>query len=200
VGYESAEALEAALPQVAELYEQAGIEAWTVWVPQEDRPAADLLAGAGHVLDASPLAMTCAVEDAMEPWDVPEEWTGEADAAVLGPLNDRAYGYEGSFTRALDGIPGDRMRTWVAEVGAQPVTCLATIDQGADRHVILVATLPEFRGRGLAGGLLTRAIADARANGMITTSLIATRLGAPVYERLGYRSVGVIEMWERRRG
>ncbi len=119
---------------------------------------------------------------------------------MLGPLNDRAYGYEGSFTRALDGIPGEPVRTWVAEVGGEPVTCLATIDQGADRHVILVATLPEFRGRGLAGGLLTRAIADARENGMSTTSLIATKLGAPVYERLGYRTVGVIEMWERSAG
>jgi hypothetical protein len=33
----------------------------------------------------------------------------------------------------------------------------------------------------------------------VTSTLIATKLGHPVYEKLGYRDVGTLEMWERRR-
>ena len=31
------------------------------------------------------------------------------------------------------------------------------------------------------------------------STLIATKLGYPVYEQLGYRDVGGLEMWERRK-
>ncbi len=74
-----------------------------------------------------------------------------------------------------------------------------TLDRnGGDRHVTLVATAPEARGRGLASALLATALADAREQGLQSSSLIATRMGAPLYERLGYRAVGTIQMWERR--
>jgi predicted acetyltransferase len=65
--------------------------------------------------------------------------------------------------------------------------------------VTLVATIPEARGRGLAGTLLGHALADARERGLETSSLVATKAGRPLYERLGYRGVGAVEMWERRR-
>jgi hypothetical protein len=47
---------------------------------------------------------------------------------------------------------------------------------------------------------MRQALADARRRGCATTSLQATAMGRPVYARLGYRDLGVIEMWERRGG
>lgn len=199
VEYDDAGALAAALPALAGLYDEAGVDAWTVWVPAQDRETARLLEHAGHVLDASPLAMACPIEETAEPGEEPEDWSREPDASVAGPINDRAYGYENSFTRALDGLPADAMDVWVARVDGRPSSCVATLDHGDDRHITMVATLPEARGRRLAGGLLTQALAAGRAEGMRSTSLVATKLGAPVYERLGYRTVGTVEMWERRK-
>jgi hypothetical protein len=46
---------------------------------------------------------------------------------------------------------------------------------------------------------MTRALADARERGRLTTTLVATKLGRPVYERVGYRDFGAIQMWERRK-
>jgi hypothetical protein len=46
---------------------------------------------------------------------------------------------------------------------------------------------------------MRRALADGRERGCEVTTLQATKLGRPVYERLGYRGFGTIEMWERRR-
>ena len=33
---------------------------------------------------------------------------------------------------------------------------------------------------------------------MRTSTLVATALGRPVYEKLGFRPLGAFEMWERR--
>ena len=62
-----------------------------------------------------------------------------------------------------------------------------------------VATVPEARRRGISGALLGHALADAADRGVDTTTLVATAAGRPVYERLGYRALGVLELWELRR-
>ena len=41
---------------------------------------------------------------------------------------------------------------------------------------------------------------NVNPDGDAVGSLIATKLGRPVYERIGYREFGAIQMWERRRG
>jgi GNAT superfamily N-acetyltransferase len=64
--------------------------------------------------------------------------------------------------------------------------------------VYLVATLPEARGRGLATALMSHALLEARERGCTTTSLQSSARGRPVYARLGYREIGVVQMWERR--
>ena len=57
VVYDYAETLDAALDDLAGAYEEAGVRACTVWVPEGDRPAVQVLEAAGHKLDASPRAM-----------------------------------------------------------------------------------------------------------------------------------------------
>ena len=44
VVYRDPEALEAALPELARAYEEAGVLAWTVWTPEEDARAAATIA------------------------------------------------------------------------------------------------------------------------------------------------------------
>lgn len=196
VCFDDAAALERALPELAAAYEEARVEAWTVWVRAGDAEASALLEGAGHVLDAQPLAMAAELGEIAEPRDGP--FARASDLSDVGALNDAAYGYEGSFERALAGVPVDELGVYVATADGRPVSCLLTVDVEGDCYVSLVATLPEARGRGLASGLLAHALAEARERGLLTTSLVATRLGAPVYERLGYRAAGPVEMWERR--
>jgi len=70
---------------------------------------------------------------------------------------------------------------------------------GADCEIVFVAVLPEGRGRGISGRLMARAISDAVQQGLETTTLQATKLGYPVYGKLGYADYGELQMWERRR-
>jgi GNAT superfamily N-acetyltransferase len=193
------DALSAALDRLSSLYRDAGVRAWTVWVPDDDRASAALLDGAGHVLDGAPrsMALELGALRPRRPADGIEVAPG--DMAVLGPINDRAYGIDGpGWAAALDGEPELAAEVAVALSGDEPVACAAVLDRGEDACVTAVATLPEQRGRGLAGALISRLLAAAAGRGARTASLQASRAGAPVYERLGFADVGFIELWERR--
>ena len=198
VVYDHAASLERALELLASRYEEAGVRAWTVWVPAQDRKAAALLERHGHRLDAAPAAMGIELAGfSREPAQELEIDT-DPDPADLGRLNDAAYGYEDEFSRALDLMDPDAAYAYVARVEGEPAACTVALDHERDCCIGLVATLPAARGRGLATELVTRALLDARSRGCLTSSLQATKLGQPVYERLGYRDLGPIEMWERR--
>ena len=116
----------------------------------------------------------------------------------MGAINDAAYGYDGSFERVLGAVPPDVGEWYVAYLDGEPASALVTFDEHVNADVDMVATLPRAQGRGLAGLLMRHALADARDRGCETTTLVATAPGRPVYERLGYRPLGSIQMWERR--
>lgn len=198
--YEDAEGLAAAYEDIAAAYAEIGAT-WTVWVPSADDRARAVLRGAGHVLDATPAIMWADLRDGVErpPADALENWTADGDVSQVGPLNDRSYTFgTDSFTRALAGLPPGELRTYVARVGGNPAGCLIILDHERNADVEMVAVVPEARGHGIAGKLLAHALSDAAERGLETSTLVATRLGRPVYERLGYRAFGQLEMWERR--
>jgi ribosomal protein S18 acetylase RimI-like enzyme len=197
VVYDGADDLERALPDLAVIYEDAGVRAWTVWVPHDDTAAAGLLKGAGHELDADPeaMAMELAAFEAPRPADI--DLAADPDIGTVARLNDRSYTYSAnSFERSFQRAPS--LRCYVACVEGRPACCATGHDHEGDFSVTLVATLPEARGRGLAGRLLTHALREARERGCTTTSLQATKMGQPLYRRLGYRELGPVQMWERR--
>jgi GNAT superfamily N-acetyltransferase len=199
--YDDPGALEASLDELAAGYEEAAVIAWTVWVPEHDRQSAQLLAGAGHVLDATPAAMVCDPAQVEPPDESRLELVPEPTFAHVAAINDRAYGYrEGPFTRAFGGAPPDQVHLYVAAVDGEPAACVVAEDHNeTDCGIYWVATLAEARGRGLGTALMRKALADAHQRGCRTSTLQATKLGQPVYERLGYRSIGTLEMWERRK-
>ena len=90
------------------------------------------------------------------------------------------------------------IRWYGAFAGGEPAGCVGTIADGEDCRLTSVATSPEHDRRGIATWLMHRALAEARAEGLGSASLHATRAGAPVYERLGFHDLGCVEMWEMR--
>lgn len=197
--YEDPVALREEIDALAALYAAAGVSAWTVWVPDEDRDTARLLAGRGHLLDAEPRAMAMELADLGDALEAPAGVTpGSIDPVACAELNDRAYGYGPDGFRA--GLAGETTIRWHGAFDDEgPVGCVGAIDVGEDCCVTGVATPPEQRGRGIASWLLRHVLDDARGRGLTTASLQATRAGAPLYERLGFRDFGFVEMWELRR-
>ncbi len=199
VFYDDPEAPGREYEALAAAYEAAGVRAWTVWVPDEDRETAAMLAERGHVLDSDPRAM--AIDLAALTGAPPQPSgvePGPIEPAVAAELNDRAYGLGEDGFRA--GLCGETAIRWHgAYEDGEPVGCLGTIEVGDDCCVTGVATPPEFQRRGIAGWLLWRALAEAREAEMATASLQASKAGAPAYERLGFLDLGCLEMWELRR-
>jgi predicted acetyltransferase len=89
---------------------------------------------------------------------------------------------------------------YVARLDGAPVASVLALDTEGDCGIYAVAAVPEARGRGFVSALMTHAMVDAQERGCQTTSLEATQMGRPVYERLGYRPLGALGMWERRVG
>jgi GNAT superfamily N-acetyltransferase len=61
--------------------------------------------------------------------------------------------------------------------------------------VLGVGTLPAVRGQGIGTAITLQPYLDARDMGYHTGVLFATELGVPVYERLGFRTVGTMSRY-----
>lgn len=201
VVYQHPDALAAAYDEVAAAYAEIGAK-WTVWVHQGDTATAALLERNGHVLDGSPEAMAADLDQApprRPAVDALGDWTSAGDLADVGAINDRAYDYGGDwFSRSLAGLPDGEVNVYVVRQDGKPIGCCATTYSGANAQVDMVAVVPEARGHGLSEKLIAHALVDAVERGCRTSTLVASQMGRPVYERLGFRGLGVLEMWERR--
>jgi ribosomal protein S18 acetylase RimI-like enzyme len=200
VVYESEDKLIAAVDELAAIYDEAGVLAWTVWVPDHDERVQAALAEAGHKLDADPAAMIADLADVEPPREGDPRPDPEPRAEDLAEINDLAYGTGDAFKRLMGNGRLDPDFAYLAvDDDGTPLASVVTQDHDGDCSVWWVATVPEARGRGLAAGLMRRALADGRERGCEITTLQATKLGQPVYERLGYRAFGAVQMWERRK-
>jgi GNAT superfamily N-acetyltransferase len=197
VVYDDADALEAQIERVAGAYYEARVKAWTVWVHESDTRAREVLSAAGNVLDAEPMAQVRELDGVEPPDDSELDLIADPSPDDFDPVVTASYGWPG-LGRTLAGFPPS-FHPYVARHEGQAACCLGIWDHEGDAGVELVGTIPEARGRGLASRLLRRALVDARERGCTTTTLQATRMGYPVYSRLGYRDLGRVQMWERRR-
>src|SRR3954468_5353776 len=176
--------------------EFAEVEAWTVWVPETETATAKFLESRGHVLDADPAMMVCDLRSFQPTLPLPE-WK-PATVEELARVNEAAYPWhDGSMERAISAaaFDDDEFRLYIT----QDASVLGIDDCDGDAGVIFVATLPEARGRGMAGGLLAAALVEARDRGCDISTLQATKMGESVYARLGYQRLGAIQMWEKRK-
>jgi ribosomal protein S18 acetylase RimI-like enzyme len=190
-------AFAAARDEIAAAYAEAG-NAWTVWVPEEDVDTASLLDAAGHTLDAQPRAMGIELGGIEAPDLSGIDWTREGDLEAMSGLNDEAYGYPaGTWIRGM-GRPGPDVHVYLASIDGEPVATVSARDADGDCSIWCVATAERARGQGLSTALMRQALFEAQQRGCATSTLQATKLGAPVYRRCGYQDFGALGMWEFR--
>jgi GNAT superfamily N-acetyltransferase len=75
----------------------------------------------------------------------------------------------------------------VAERAGEIVGCANGLLNGAAGWLGNIIVLPEYRGQGIGSDLTTHLIEYFRYHGCISLVLIATKLGEPVYSKLGFK-------------
>ena len=198
--YADAAALtDAVLDELEARYDEAGVRAWTVWTRPGDDALGERLVARGHAHDGRPGLMVGEL-DAMDL--TPRaglEWEPQPSWELVGHINDRAYGLEAEFARLGTLQRDTRTVPWVARVDGAPAACAGVLTADGNAEVWMVAVVPEARGRGLSAEILRHALSAAREAGATTTTLESSAMGEPVYRRLGYRELGRLNMWEKRR-
>jgi predicted N-acetyltransferase YhbS len=79
--------------------------------------------------------------------------------------------------------------------GAPVATCMTYLQSGV-AGLYTIATLPEARNRGIAGELTRDALLNAQERGYHVAALQASRMGYPVYQRLGFQTCATFHEYE----
>jgi GNAT superfamily N-acetyltransferase len=117
--------------------------------------------------------------------------------AVVGAVNDRAYGQDAQLAPLMRGLDDPRAETHGLREGDDWACVMLTLRVGDDVSIQYVATERRFRRRGLASRLIRGALATARDAGVRSATLQASPDGLPVYERLGFRRVALLRAFVR---
>lgn len=118
-----------------------------------------------------------------------------AEEATVSSFNQTAPELqepEGLFNTAL--LQEARMPIWVGMEGDQVVSTAATFVANDVNNIVNVATVPEARRRGYGAAVTWPA---TFADPALPTVLGASKLGAPVYEQMGFRTVRHLTVWSR---
>lgn len=155
------------------------------------------LDGAGYTPGGEAREMVLDLADAREPRpaaavQVREAGAGDLEAwcalagAVFGTGAREEAAVQLPLIRRVGHVP------FLALVeGVPAATALVSPGEGTG-GVHDVATLPAFRGRGLGAAVTWACVERARAWGLARLALYASPMGAPIYGRLGFRTLGIL--------
>ncbi len=184
----SPDATATAAAEVADVFADAGVPAWALWLPS---PIADLQTPpvtadvTGMVADTRTLVMTLALG---EGWASHGAVRKTSIAAATLATDEPVVDLPG-----IDGVAG--LDAWVLVHEDAAVAGAWSYLHGTDLGLYTVGTVPGFRRRGLAGALVRHVLADAHRRGARTASLQSTPEGESLYRSLGFTAVGRYEEW-----
>lgn len=128
--------------------------------------------------------------------------TNQADVITWISIVARAFPLSGKgFTtfvryilkRAKPGI----VNLYLAYFNGVPVASNMTIRHGDVVSVHWIATLQDYRGKGIGTAVSHKPLLDARAAGCKQAILFATEMGKPVYAKLGYKEYAHYKVFKR---
>jgi GNAT superfamily N-acetyltransferase len=119
-------------------------------------------------------------------------------AALVEALHPRRGPLAGTLVESHTAVgfgPGQPLRHFLARLGGRPVSAAVGFLGAGVVGLYWVGTLPEARRRGLGAAVSLAPLLAARAAGVRVGILHASSMGVPVYQRLGFRQHGPLDIW-----
>jgi GNAT superfamily N-acetyltransferase len=179
---------------------------WMWWVGPDSGPGvADRLTAHGaEIVGESPI-MTMPLDQPLTA-DLPPDVKIEPVGAD-GPIAEWVSVYSHSFgipdtavdhalrieTERVDSVPLVRV---AATVDGRIIGTALLFTAHDVAGIYVVSTLPEHRGKGIGAAVTASALEIAREQGFQDATLQASPLGAPVYRRMGFETIGEYRMYQ----
>lgn len=176
--------------RLAAEYAAAGVDHWAVWVPS--RIARFDWPDRGHPVAGFTRDETTLVMRMRIPRGLPRH-PGVVRTSIDPASRAGDEPVPAATLPAADERPG--LKAWVMVDGDVAVASTWSFLHGDDCGISAVGTAPGWRRRGLARAVVEHALADAFDQGARTASLQSTPMGQPLYEAIGFESVGRYEEW-----
>jgi ribosomal protein S18 acetylase RimI-like enzyme len=114
------------------------------------------------------------------------------DVEAMTGVLARAYANSGHFfrTHLETYLTMSGVRTFVAQYDGQPAGMVVGNDYGNTAYVALMGVDPQFHRRGIGRALMDALVTWLDERGFTCAELDATPMGAPLYERYGFRDQG----------
>jgi ribosomal protein S18 acetylase RimI-like enzyme len=187
-----------AVTELEVLYGDAGVRRWAIWVDGAARDVTSELRARGLGIASASPGMGAVIADL----DLDLSTANDRPNATLrtvGRVNDLAYGnIDARLERTLATLEEGTLRAYKADLNGAPAAVALALHHGDDCGISFVATIPQARRHGLATQVMRAALADAVRHNLTTITLQATELGERLYQQLGLRRLGPMELWEHR--
>jgi GNAT superfamily N-acetyltransferase len=193
----------AQLPEALDRYRAVGHGVHLLTADHVDPAFDDAARADGWELAFSAPGMIAEQVDASGPDDAELTWVETAhDLARFRRVEKEGFAGDEDERAMIDAVFADTrsveppgMRAVIASTGGEDAAAAAVYLHGAVATIGMVGTVPRFRRRGL-GGQVTAAVANAGFElGADTAFLIASEMGAPVYRRIGFRTIEDYRFW-----
>jgi GNAT superfamily N-acetyltransferase len=175
---------------------------WYWWIGPFPQPSdmAQRLERHGMIFDRPALPAMAAPLPAQFPPLNPDAqtWlaTNQADLQAASTIRRIAFRFpEGIGLDYFESMPddwlrGDPARLYLARLAGGPPAAIGALIMGNGMPgVYVMATLPEWRNRGLGKAILARILSDATADGHSLIGLTAGLLGYPLYRQFGFEHI-----------
>ncbi|WP_157320070.1 GNAT family N-acetyltransferase [Paenibacillus anseongensis] len=100
-----------------------------------------------------------------------------------------------AFTEAFAYDPEGKMQYFLAYLNDVPVGTTMTFSKGEVTGIYMVATLKEFRKRGIGGALVGHALRDMQVAGATLAILQASSMGQTIYRKHGFEELLTINLF-----
>jgi hypothetical protein len=192
---------------IAGIYKQRGHRCnWLVYSDEADLELEEALMANGFIQSGSMSGMALALENwtiqqqHIEGLEIRKVQTSE-ELELFKKTMVAGYKFQGVIADAVEHFFADTpledssVQRYVAFMNGIPVTTVVTVTTGFVTGCYAVATMEEYRARGLAGATVARALLDRQAEGVQIATLQASDMGKGVYLNLGFKEELTIQVY-----